>query len=500
MMTSTNPTLDGTVQGTAAASDRKCLACDWTGPALATRMFGTLSALCPDCGQQTAPIDCNAEVLEALGVCAIACADTHPELCAGIVAQLAPDNVAVLDPAPGHTEADDEHNAHHAGDEYVHVINAWLIGKNQVTIEEIMGDALKLDVAERTRLVRARIGRSLADMGWKRRLSFKLSNGRRYWIYQRPTADRAAPLTIPCHLNIVYASGASDFMAADLGNRRFWPVDAPAYNERWIITNLLAVASAAWHALDDSEEASDGTHIIGLTDAAALAASLQALDELPDDKPGYTMDGPGRAEWALRALLGQASAPQCTCPSGDGSLNWPCPEHPPAKPGALPSGWKWAPLQATPEMCQAGQASGKNSKWSYANCYRDMLAAAPSPEAAQEGEQMAGAARDVLAERRRQVEAEGYDPAHDDEHPNGEIAAYAAFYAMPPAVRDWPTPELGYGDTLGQAIIPADWLSPKTGDRRQELVKAGALILAAIERMDRALQAQTGGEAKGGAA
>jgi hypothetical protein len=107
------------------------------------------------------------------------------------------------------------------------------------------------------------------------------------------------------------------------------------------------------------------------------------------------------------------------------------------------------------------------------------------------------AARDVLAERRRQVEAEGYDPEHDDAHPNEEIAAYAALYAMPPAARDWPVTETGYGDTFGAALCPVDW-HPKFGDRRRELVKAAALLLAEIERIDRAAQlaTSTGGVGK----
>jgi hypothetical protein len=109
------------------------------------------------------------------------------------------------------------------------------------------------------------------------------------------------------------------------------------------------------------------------------------------------------------------------------------------------------------------------------------------------------AARDVLAERRRQVEKEGYSTDHDDEHPSGEIAAYAAFYAMPPAVRDWPAEETGYGATWGEAIIPAHWGPAKTGDRRRELVKAGALILAEIERIDRAAAKGAAGQ-EGGAA
>lgn len=96
------------------------------------------------------------------------------------------------------------------------------------------------------------------------------------------------------------------------------------------------------------------------------------------------------------------------------------------------------------------------------------------------------AAGDVLTERRRQIEKEGYDDEHDDAHQCGEISAYATFYAMPQAIRDWPAEETGYGATWGEAIIPADWGPPKACDRRQELVKAAALLVAEIERVDRA--------------
>lgn len=99
---------------------------------------------------------------------------------------------------------------------------------------------------------------------------------------------------------------------------------------------------------------------------------------------------------------------------------------------------------------------------------------------------LSDAAHDVLTERRRQIEKEGYDHEHDDAHPCGEIAAYATFYAMPPSARDWPAAETGYGATWGEAIIPAEWGPPKACDRRQELVKAAALLVAEIERLDRA--------------
>lgn len=108
------------------------------------------------------------------------------------------------------------------------------------------------------------------------------------------------------------------------------------------------------------------------------------------------------------------------------------------------------------------------------------------------------AARDVLAERLRQVSVEDWTPEHDDAHPSGEIAAFAALYAMPPAARSWPAADTGYGDTFGAALCPDDW-QPKFGDRRRELVKAGALLLAEIERLDRASHLSGDTPAEGGA-
>lgn len=89
------------------------------------------------------------------------------------------------------------------------------------------------------------------------------------------------------------------------------------------------------------------------------------------------------------------------------------------------------------------------------------------------------AARDVLDERRRQQEAEGWDTTHDDDlHEDGELAAAAAAYALHSTARlgaSMPRP----------AFWPWDeqWWKPKGA--RRDLVRAGALILAEIERLDR---------------
>ncbi|WPK40886.1 hypothetical protein Knedl_CDS0064 [Pseudomonas phage Knedl] len=98
---------------------------------------------------------------------------------------------------------------------------------------------------------------------------------------------------------------------------------------------------------------------------------------------------------------------------------------------------------------------------------RDMLAAAPDKEVPQ-------AWLDVQAERRRQVEAEGWTPEHDDLYCAAELPRAAAAYILNGANDEAP------------AIWPfsAKWWKPSTA--RRDMVKACALALAEIERLDRA--------------
>ncbi|EPU0252590.1 TPA: hypothetical protein ACGWVJ_006381 [Pseudomonas aeruginosa] len=89
---------------------------------------------------------------------------------------------------------------------------------------------------------------------------------------------------------------------------------------------------------------------------------------------------------------------------------------------------------------------------------------------------------DVQAERRRQVEAEGWTPEHDDAHSHGEMARAAACYALAGSS----APNDGTAALLVSLAWPWDeqWWKPTT--TRRDLVKACALGLAEIERLDRA--------------
>lgn len=106
---------------------------------------------------------------------------------------------------------------------------------------------------------------------------------------------------------------------------------------------------------------------------------------------------------------------------------------------------------------------------------RDMLAAAPGMEVPQ-------AWLDVQAERRRQVTAEGWTPEHDDAHSHGQMARAAACYALAGSS----APNDGTAALLVSLAWPWDeqWWKPSTA--RRDMVKACALALAEIERLDRA--------------
>lgn len=80
----------------------------------------------------------------------------------------------------------------------------------------------------------------------------------------------------------------------------------------------------------------------------------------------------------------------------------------------------------------------------------------------------------ISAERRRQVETEGWTAEHDDAHGDGALAQAAACYLMPTVLMDpaacyWPWSR--------------EWWKP--GDRIRDLTKAGALIAAELDRLQR---------------
>lgn len=95
-----------------------------------------------------------------------------------------------------------------------------------------------------------------------------------------------------------------------------------------------------------------------------------------------------------------------------------------------------------------------------------------------------GVIAEIAAERRRPIEVEGWTPGHDNEHDDGEMAMAAACYAGFGARYPNRPPEFLWSTVL-RFLWPwsEDWWKPK--NRRRDLIRAGALIVAEIDRLDR---------------
>lgn len=89
---------------------------------------------------------------------------------------------------------------------------------------------------------------------------------------------------------------------------------------------------------------------------------------------------------------------------------------------------------------------------------------------------------EIASERVRQVKAKGYTAEGDDIYTAGDLAQAAAAYALHDSsgysLETWPWPEASF----------------KPKDARRNLIRAGALIVAEVERLDR-LAAKKGGAA-----
>lgn len=98
----------------------------------------------------------------------------------------------------------------------------------------------------------------------------------------------------------------------------------------------------------------------------------------------------------------------------------------------------------------------------------------------------------IAAERKRQIEVEGWTLDHDDRHDEGQLADAAATYAISDNQVEFLDEH--WGDDQYLLLWPFDlkWLKKKRNaaidQRIRDLVKAGALIVAEIERLNRIQQ------------
>lgn len=122
--------------------------------------------------------------------------------------------------------------------------------------------------------------------------------------------------------------------------------------------------------------------------------------------------------------------------------------------------------------------------------YRDvMLPGSPLLTCSEVAAELRGpssfAVLDVVDERFRQIYEEEFSVDRDDTYVHGELAWAGATYAVA-TLEGNPASAVVSQETLAHQLWPwaLNWFKPK--DRRRDLVRAAALIIAEIERLDRA--------------
>jgi hypothetical protein len=89
---------------------------------------------------------------------------------------------------------------------------------------------------------------------------------------------------------------------------------------------------------------------------------------------------------------------------------------------------------------------------------------------------------EIATERARQIGGEGWIPDHDDYHIMGELAGAAACYCL---TSNGVMRKEGPTSVDPKEFWPWEQSAFKPGDRRRDLIKAAALVVAEIERLDR---------------
>ena len=92
----------------------------------------------------------------------------------------------------------------------------------------------------------------------------------------------------------------------------------------------------------------------------------------------------------------------------------------------------------------------------------------------------------IAEERKRQIDVEGWTLEHDSTYFREELAQAAACYAIPEKNRDL---TCSFSGTYYPILWPNGWQikfwKPSPANRIKELAKAGALIAAEIDRLQR---------------
>jgi hypothetical protein len=101
----------------------------------------------------------------------------------------------------------------------------------------------------------------------------------------------------------------------------------------------------------------------------------------------------------------------------------------------------------------------------------------------------------IAEERNRHTIFEGWTPEHDDNHREGQLAEAAACYAIAHKHREATKPCFWrWGSLISGWPWHDAWWKPSPDNRIKELAKAGALIAAEIDRLNRITPDQEAGK------
>lgn len=200
-------------------------------------------------------------------------------------------------------------------------------------------------------------------------------------------------------------------------------------------------------------------------------AKTPAVDKPnPDPQGADQTNQQAPAETAAVAAITSAPPALTEGATGESSADKPPVIEPEPKPESAPESLP-APTEAGSTALVSAEPEPETQQVVPASPVADLLAGAL-------GDFIRAAGSSVLEERVRQVVVEGHSPEDDQAYSKYQLERAAVCYAghaagLPRARLDlyWP-------------FHPADFKPSET--RRQTLVKAGALILAAIEAIDRA--------------
>ncbi|MCY4777811.1 DUF551 domain-containing protein [Klebsiella pneumoniae] len=164
----------------------------------------------------------------------------------------------------------------------------------------------------------------------------------------------------------------AEFVAKD-GDVAVLPLYRHAQPVPVVSADLLHTAASAIEDLLTTKDRTGACVWFDLPFRLRSAANAQPALVVPDEIKhrigglDWGWEGEFNRGWnACRAAMLQAE-PVCTCPSGDGSLRWPCPVHPGSSP-VIPDGYVMVPMRLTAENGAKGALSGEFSETKFVNC------------------------------------------------------------------------------------------------------------------------------------